>query len=206
MASRRQRRDDEPADTIVDKAAAAPARRHLSLALRLVSQLCALYPPCGPREQGRADRCTSKAAAQQACRHTDRLWTLTAHPHAYVARPNHPKTTTDQRFRWSALVWSPPPESNRRPHPYHGTTRNRCADRRFPRSRPTVRVEVIGSLPAKVCAHFKPCAASIVAAPEEAPSTTCWMQRGPIRNTPVPPPGRPGHYQAEVLAEELARP
>jgi hypothetical protein len=32
------------------------------------------------------------------------------------------------------------------------------------------------------------------------------MQRGPIRNTPVPPPGRPGHYQAEVLAEELARP
>ena len=22
--------------------------------------------------------------------------------------------------RWSALLWSPPPESNRRPHPYHG--------------------------------------------------------------------------------------
>jgi hypothetical protein len=28
----------------------------------------------------------------------------------------------DQRFRWSAPIWSPPPESNRRPHPYH-----RCA-------------------------------------------------------------------------------
>ena len=38
----------------------------------------------------------------------------------------------DQRFHWSALVWSPPPESNRRPHPYHGTTRNRCAEPRFP--------------------------------------------------------------------------
>jgi hypothetical protein len=31
-----------------------------------------------------------------------------------------------------------PPESNRRPHPYHGTTRNRCANPRFPRLRPTV--------------------------------------------------------------------
>jgi hypothetical protein len=27
----------------------------------------------------------------------------------------------DQRFRWSEPMWSPPPESNRRPHPYHGT-------------------------------------------------------------------------------------
>jgi hypothetical protein len=49
------------------------------------------------------------------------------------------------------LVWSPPPESNRRPHPYHGTTRNRCANRRSPRSRPTVGAEVIGSPSAKVC-------------------------------------------------------
>jgi hypothetical protein len=54
------------------------------------------------------------------------------------------------------LGWSPPPESNRRPHPYHGTTGNRCAEPRFPSSRPTVGVEVIGSLPAKVCAHFRP--------------------------------------------------
>ena len=64
----------------------------------------------------------------------------------------------DQRLRWSAWVWSPPPESNRRPHPYHGTTRNRCADRRIPRSRPTVGAKVIGSLSAQLCALFKPCA------------------------------------------------
>jgi hypothetical protein len=32
------------------------------------------------------------------------------------------RTLTGQRFRWSEPVWSPPPESNRRPHPYH-----RCA-------------------------------------------------------------------------------
>jgi hypothetical protein len=49
-------------------------------------------------------------------------------------------------------VWSPPPASNRRPQPYHGTTRNRCAERRFPRSRTTVGAKVIGSLSAKLCA------------------------------------------------------
>jgi hypothetical protein len=62
----------------------------------------------------------------------------------------------DQRFRWSAPMWSPPPESNRRPHPYHGTTGNRCANRRFPRSRPTVRAEVMGSLSAKLCVLAHP--------------------------------------------------
>jgi hypothetical protein len=61
----------------------------------------------------------------------------------------------DQPFRWSEPVWSPPPESNRRPHPYHGTTRNRCADRRCPSSRPTVRAEVIGSPSAQLCGQFR---------------------------------------------------
>src|SRR5215217_6034873 len=28
-------------------------------------------------------------------------------------------TATHQHFRWSEPMWSPPPESNRRPHPYH---------------------------------------------------------------------------------------
>jgi hypothetical protein len=56
------------------------------------------------------------------------------------------------------FVVEPPPESNRRPHPYHGTTRNRYANRHIPRSRPTVGVEVIGSLSAKLCVLFKPCA------------------------------------------------
>jgi hypothetical protein len=53
-------------------------------------------------------------------------------------------------LRWSGPRWSPPAESNRRHHPCHGTTGNRCADRRFPRSRPTVGAEVIGSLSAKL--------------------------------------------------------
>jgi hypothetical protein len=49
------------------------------------------------------------------------------------------------------LGWSPRRNRTGDPIPYHGTTRNRCADRRFPSSRPTVRAKVIGSLPAKLC-------------------------------------------------------
>jgi hypothetical protein len=68
-----------------------------------------------------------------------------------VARSTGPRPGADQRSRWSAHVWSPPPESNRRPHPYHGTTGNRCADGRSRRSPPTVGAEVIGSLSSKLC-------------------------------------------------------
>ena len=51
------------------------------------------------------------------------------------------------RFGWSAWMWPPPgPESNRRPHPYHGTAGNRYADSPFRRSRATVGT--------KVCALF----------------------------------------------------
>ena len=79
--------------------------------------------------------------------------TLFGHePDHLTAARTGPEREDDQRLRWSSAWWSPPPESNRRPHPYHGTTRNRCAKRRFPGSRPTVRVEVIGSLSAKLCA------------------------------------------------------
>jgi hypothetical protein len=83
-------------------------------------------------------------------------WIPTAHPVRMGLVPMIPKMATDQRFRWSAYVWSPPPESNRRPHPYHGTTGNRCANRRIPRSRPTVGAEVIGSPSAEVCVHSPP--------------------------------------------------
>jgi hypothetical protein len=38
--------------------------------------------------------------------------------------PGQPRPERDdgQHLRWSEPMWSPPPESNRRPHPYHGTT------------------------------------------------------------------------------------
>jgi hypothetical protein len=47
-----------------------------------------------------------------------------------------------------------------RTHTYHGTTRNRCAAPCFPRSRPTVRAEVIGSPSTRLCAHFRSCCSS----------------------------------------------
>jgi hypothetical protein len=82
---------------------------------------------------------------------------LTAHGpsaspfHYRCGRPQRLRTATRQRFRWSEPMWSPPPESNRRPHPYHRTTRNRCAEPCLPRSRPTVGAKVIGSLSVKLC-------------------------------------------------------
>jgi hypothetical protein len=110
------------------------------------------------------------------------------------------------------LAWwfgvEPPPESNRRPHPYHGTTRNRCANRRSRRSRPTVRTEVIGSSSAKLCAHFSHVLlyGGVVAAPAEAPVHHPLGAGGGPAGTPLPPPGRPGRHLAQILAEELATP
>src|SRR4029453_19288111 len=71
-----------------------------------------------------------------------------------IVPPSGPEREDDQRLRWSSAWWSPPPESNRRPHPYHGTTRNRCANRRSRRSRPTVGAEGIGSLLSQLCVQF----------------------------------------------------
>jgi hypothetical protein len=117
-------------------------------------QLCALYPSINSNAGAMAEETAERAKLLLRGLSPHRqAWTLTAHPNAYGVGLNDPETTTDQRLRWSVSVWSPPPEFNRRPHPYHGTTRNRCANRRSPRSRPTVRAEVIGSAEAKLCAH-----------------------------------------------------
>jgi hypothetical protein len=70
--------------------------------------------------------------------------TLTAHPNAYVVGPDDPETRTDQRLRWSEPMWSPPPESNRRRHPYHVSPAHRHATLRLRRSPRTVRGAVMG--------------------------------------------------------------
>ena len=147
VATAARLRRTQPAPGLPD-VLAWPARRHGH-----GGQLCALYPPCDHGGQGRADRWTSKAAAQQGCSHTDRPWTFTAHPYWGCGRPQPCLNDHRSAFVLVRPVWSPPPESNRRPHPYHGTTRNRCAEPRFPRSRPTVRAEVMGSPSPKLCAH-----------------------------------------------------
>jgi hypothetical protein len=102
--------------------------------------------------------------------------------HLIAARAG-PEREDDQRLRWSSAWWSPPPESNRRPHPYHGTTRNRCAEARFPRSRPTVGVKVIGSPSAKLCALFSSHALAVSAQSQIPLETT----------SPAPVPTQPWH-------------
>jgi hypothetical protein len=67
------------------------------------------------------------------------------HPNAYGVGPTIPKQATEPQLPWSAWVWSPPPESNWRPHPYHGIAGNRCAQSHFRRSRCTVEAKVITS-------------------------------------------------------------
>jgi hypothetical protein len=59
--------------------------------------------------------------------------------------PNQEEKVADQPLRWSSAWWSPPPESNRRPHPYHEPCTHRCAAQRLPRSLATVE--------AKLCAQ-----------------------------------------------------
>jgi hypothetical protein len=109
-----------------------------------------------------------------------------------IARRTGPEREDDLRLRWSSAWWSPPPESNRRPHPYHGTTRNRCADPCFPRSRPTVTAKVIGSLPAKLCALFQAttdrlCAGTIHAR-DMSPGTASPLNPGTHpTDVPLPP-------------------
>ena len=63
---------------------------------------------------------TTKVAAQQGYERADGALTPRI-PFRYGGgRLQRLRTTTHQRIRWSEPVWSPPPESNRRPHPYHG--------------------------------------------------------------------------------------
>jgi hypothetical protein len=60
------------------------------------------------------------------------LWRRADPSHPIPLRMSSAPTAPDgdsQRFRWSAWVWSPPPESNRRPLPYHGIRRPRATDR-----------------------------------------------------------------------------
>ena len=107
-------------------------------------------------ESGHTGYSTTKVAGQQGYERSDGALTLRVPFQCGWSRLQGIRTATYQRLRWSGPVWSPPPESNRRPHPYHGTTRNRCADRRLRRSRPTVGAKVNGSLSTKLCALRRP--------------------------------------------------
>jgi hypothetical protein len=115
-----------------------------------------------------------------------------------VARSTGPDREVDKRFSWSACVWGPPPESNRRPHPYPGTTRNRCADRRFPRSCRTVGAEVIGSLSRSYALTSNQVV--IIAGEATIVIRSGRDDRPPGRESYQPVEVRPGACYAEVLS------
>jgi hypothetical protein len=104
----------------------------------------ALQPLCHRPLESWRPSLGSKAAVQRACKQSRRVLVFV------TSRPLCAGLDKSSDAN-SPSVWAgqpgcrAPPESNRRPHPYHGTTRNRCADHRFPRSRPTVEAKVIGS-------------------------------------------------------------
>ena len=76
--------------------------------------------------------CTAIAITDEASPFALRSTRNRCAPHRCAQKGSIPERQDDQRLRWSSAWWSPPPESNRRPHPHHGTTGNRCADRRSP--------------------------------------------------------------------------
>src|SRR5918992_3618255 len=67
-------------------------------------------------------------------------------PDRRATRRSDPRREDDQRLRWSSACWSPPPESNRRPHPYHGSAAKRRANRCSRSSYDTVDAPVMCSV------------------------------------------------------------
>jgi hypothetical protein len=96
-------------------------------------------------ESGHAGYSTTNVASQQGYELYDSALTLRIRFECGWSQLQGIRTATYQCLRWSERVWSPPPESNRRPHPYHESRAHRCADQRFCRSRPTVDRQVMCS-------------------------------------------------------------
>jgi len=86
------------------------------------------------------------------------------HPYMGYVRLGCQLKPGDRRFCWSrADLWAWL-DLDQRPHPYQLNAGNRCADRPFPRSRPTVRAEGMRSIRPLVCVHpFHPAAGGIAA-------------------------------------------
>jgi hypothetical protein len=78
-------------------------------------------------------------------------------PDPDAASPAGSRTGADQRLCWSAVVWSPPPESNRRHHPYHESRQERCATQGIRSSANTVNATCMGSVtqPSQLFDHDK---------------------------------------------------
>ena len=163
-----------------DRNGADPSRRRQERPRRAVTaQGAARLPPQRHRQP---------AGQLDAVRRLREASAASTNPHHRASNvPAGARVCAPSHDRWSGDLLRPWPSAlslnlNRRPHPYHGTTGNRCADRRFPRSRPTVRAEVIGSLPAKLCVLDR-CMTEA-----QRPLEVWWLARAwlPSRSSSVP--------------------
>jgi hypothetical protein len=114
--------------------------------IRPRGQGCAQLPLCDQPRSRQTGYSTTKGAAQQGYWRSDDALTLLIPFHYGCGRLPQLRTTTHHRLRWSAYVWSPPPESNRRPHPYHGSAAKRRANPSYRRPQRTVSGVVMGSV------------------------------------------------------------
>jgi hypothetical protein len=144
-------------------------------------------PLCGPPDQGgrrTVERTTTLIRAMDKHRRDDRQADRIPTRDVLSSRPTGSErgwgtsVSAGQRLRGA-----PPPESNRRPHPYHGTTGNHCARRRFPRSHSTVGAEVVGSLRPSY-------AFSILATPVDVPPSRCRRHSRVRARSAFPAPSR----------------
>jgi hypothetical protein len=105
-----------------------PHNRHIRLGgsgaqptTLLVVQGCVLGPLCSRDPDGIDQGAKQRRWSEVSTGSEDNPPSLTASLHGMCSpsatRPR--RTEGDQRLRWSSAWWSPPPESNRRPHPYH---------------------------------------------------------------------------------------
>jgi hypothetical protein len=95
---------------------------------------------------------------------------------------------------------APPPESNRRPHPYHGSCAYRCADHRFRRSLTTVDRQVMCSSLLHSSGAVKPSVAS-------GQSTSLPVMTGsPLCHAAFPPLASSREWRSYVLAGARPRP
>jgi hypothetical protein len=109
-----------------------------------------------------------------------------------------PEREDDQRLRWSSAWWSPPPESNRRPHPYHVSPAHRHAIRRFGRSQRTVGGAVMGCRrgPDGPSRGVRATASQLARGSRIVRRPALRLERPGIAAPPTPPPCRRSRWSA----------
>jgi hypothetical protein len=132
-------------------------------------------------EDAAQKRCSNSAGSAQASSLTG--CALTAN-----------RKTSKRRFDWSGGSWWACQDLNLGPHPYQQNEGNRCANRRFRRSRSTVAGEVMCSHRVQLCALIAP-----AALPSTSVVLAVVVRVSVVVGTLTGPPGRPSAARLAVV-------